>query len=177
MTSIDFRIMAEAASGLDQQAQSAAAVRKQLSDLIEESMRAQAHGEGIGGISETGRERDPLKERSEPFLARLREAELSLEIERCSLERASEALQEILRIYNRAQERAADIMNGEVPVIPRTEFGTSYFGNLQACQSLIPVVRRIPVKDGRSGRTGSGQTEAGRSLPEPQKPSDLTEIL
>lgn len=86
-----------------------------------------------------------LKEDSEVLF---REAE--------ALRKASEALLRSVRIYKRADGRAADIYAGEYRIVPRTEFGVSLFGNLSDFDALIPVA------DATSGEEEMGFSNISR---------------
>ena len=123
---IDLRIIEQTVFELSKQAEAAVAVEKQIEDLLEEGRR--------------------LQERLLSHV-RLREAALALDAEARSLMKASTSLQGILQLYRSAGERVADILSGEYPVIPRTEFGTSWFGNLQAYEALIPIARETLLQD------------------------------
>ena len=74
---------------------------------------------------------------------RARKAAEILELEAHSLQRASESLRKILLLYRNAEKRALAVYSGECRVVPRTEFGTSYFENLRPYQFLMPVYAGI----------------------------------
>lgn len=154
MGKIDFHIMEIAALELVREAQMASAVQKQTEHLLDEGRCAYLQGQGGDGTS------DLLSFESLPAAARLKEAAAVLETEAEALKRGGQALHNIIVLYRQAQQRVNDTIYGEVTVLPRTEFGTSRFENLQEFEHLIPVSARNPAEN-REQEMKNGSFTAG----------------
>lgn len=133
MGQIDLRIMEAASQEFAHHAAMTLALQQQIVFLMDESRRIYTSAQQQNQIG-SGEEFEHL-----PAGGALRQAAEILEREARSLDRACETLGQVLDLYRKAERQARDIFDGEYAVVPRTEFGTSHFENLQPYELLIPI--------------------------------------
>lgn len=128
---IDIRQLETAVQALSDEASEAALICGRLEQFLEEYRRSgSAESKGLRG------EQVMLPQ---SVLLKIRETADILGQEAEALEKASESLKKIMHVYRLTEKRVIDIYQGECHIVPRTQFGTSYFENLKLYKAIMPI--------------------------------------
>lgn len=170
MASFDFQTVEAAYWELERQAQALEIVHGHIKELAGTTIRFVLENTSSEG-------KDIMLPKNSTFLLnRMKDTADSLGREIHSLRQAAETLHRILVLYKRAEKRVLDTVQGEVTVIPRTVFGTSYFQNLRTYKSLIPD--SIAEKDISGGETVSEDMSVSEDTVSKEKmDAELRKIL
>ena len=127
--------------------------QKDVSDNDSMEMENSSGAKSSGNYSLSGLEAETIAE--------------MLFVEADALEKASAVLREAVRMYRQAEERVLAVYDGELLVVPRTVFGTSYFENLRDYAPYIPIRQDSLSGSGVgcdstvTGTGGQAETETG----------------